>query len=58
MKIQNLKKSVAIIAAFSVLTAFGACNRGVGCPSNFSAKAVVAEVAADVAADFAEAMKP
>jgi len=36
MKRRNLKKYIRVAVLFTVAGTLGACNRGVGCPSDFS----------------------
>jgi predicted small secreted protein len=33
-----MKKVLAIVAFFAVVAVVSSCNRGVGCPTNFSAQ--------------------
>lgn len=43
MNTKNFKQLIKVVALVAVVSSFASCNRGVGCPSNFSVeKSVVA----------------
>ncbi len=47
MKIQ-IKKTLYVILFVGCIASFSSCNRGVGCPSNFSLNDVVTKVVQQV----------
>ncbi len=49
MKIQSIKKTLYVILFVGCIASFSSCNRGVGCPSDFSLSEVVTKVIQKVA---------
>lgn len=44
MKNKTLRQTLAICALIALAASFSSCNRGYGCPSNFSVDKVVGKV--------------
>jgi hypothetical protein len=44
MKFKMLKKLIPAIALFALLASISSCNRGLGCPNNFSIGESVVQV--------------
>ena len=44
MKIRGIKKLIVAIAFLGTLSTLTSCNRGIGCPSDFSLEQVVVKV--------------
>lgn len=44
MKFKMLKKLIPAIALLALLTTLSSCNRGLGCPNNFSIGEAVGQV--------------
>ncbi|MCB0553361.1 MAG: hypothetical protein KDD02_07400 [Phaeodactylibacter sp.] len=48
MKSKNLRRISTIAAILAIVTVFSSCNRGYGCPSNFSLNEVLSTVVTTV----------
>ncbi|MCB0558101.1 MAG: hypothetical protein H6573_18185 [Lewinellaceae bacterium] len=48
MKNKNLRKIAAVAAFLAIASIFSSCNRGYGCPSNFSMNDQLVEVVTTV----------
>ncbi|MCB9288430.1 MAG: hypothetical protein H6560_14070 [Lewinellaceae bacterium] len=48
MKNKNLRKIAAVAAFLAMASVFSSCNRGYGCPSNFSMDGQLIEVVTSV----------
>lgn len=49
MKKSNFRSILAVLAFVAVMASFASCNRGYGCPTNFSAGDIAAQVVENVA---------
>ena len=50
MKFRGIKKFIVVIAFLGTLSTLTSCNRGIGCPSDFSLEQVVVKVVSGIIA--------
>lgn len=56
MNTKKLRNLISLVALLATISLFSSCNRGVGCPSNFSMTDALSEVVSEIPAAAASAI--